>query len=287
MEIIVVDNGSTDDTAAVARAHDAEVLLNQDRRRGFVARSRNIGASGAQGQVLLFIDADMVTPPGYLALALDYYHQGFLGVISFLQTAPRPATWVGRIWESRNHHEHTEPVRTINVSSANMFINRRLFDELGGFDEQLRSCEDRDLAFRVTQSGAQCLRLPGPHLIHLGYDRDLKQLIRKEWWRQGSTLDFALKHKSEFRLWRNPLLSVVHLIGAINAGILMFTAAPLLFGASLLLWAFPSILLTMFKSGNLKGADRLALFMLLFIRWNVAGFALPQQLFHLTRRRPG
>ena len=62
LECIVVDDGSTDDTAAVAPRHGVTVLAT-DGRRG-PAHARNLGARHARGDVLFFLDADVCVHPG-------------------------------------------------------------------------------------------------------------------------------------------------------------------------------------------------------------------------------
>ena len=63
VDVIVVDNDSDDGTAAVAREKGAKVI--HEPKRG-VARARNSGARDADGDVLVFIDADVIVPPNLL-----------------------------------------------------------------------------------------------------------------------------------------------------------------------------------------------------------------------------
>src|SRR5437763_5799980 len=60
VDLIVVDNGSSDDTASIARAHGAQVISEPERRG--VGRVRNVGAAAATGDVLVFVDADVAVP---------------------------------------------------------------------------------------------------------------------------------------------------------------------------------------------------------------------------------
>ena len=68
VEVLVVDNGSTDDTTEVATACGARVVAEP--RRG-VARARNTGAAAARAQVLVFMDADVLLPERALARIAD------------------------------------------------------------------------------------------------------------------------------------------------------------------------------------------------------------------------
>ena len=64
-EIIVVDDGSHDDTAAIADGFAAVTVLRQDHRGAATARNR--GAAAASGKILVFVDGDMRFPPGWVS----------------------------------------------------------------------------------------------------------------------------------------------------------------------------------------------------------------------------
>ncbi|MBN1868076.1 glycosyltransferase [Candidatus Sumerlaeota bacterium] len=287
-DVTVVDNGSTDETVEAARRAGARVVLNPDARRGYVAQSRNLGARESRGKIVAFLDGDMAVPPDWLTRAKEYYDQDFEGVLSFPQRAPDDAAWVGRVWESRNHRDRRRGVSTINVSSANMFINRGLFEKVGGFDERLGSCEDRDLAFRVRAAGHQSIRLPGPRLVHLGCDRNVRELIRKEAWRQSAALQFAVKHRWHLRVWRNPVFSLYHVVLGILFAVAVCLRLPVPALVAAALWLLPTFVLgTFIRTGNLSWPDRARLVFLLWVRWNVAGLVLLARIPSLfSRQRP-
>ncbi|MBN1865935.1 glycosyltransferase [Candidatus Sumerlaeota bacterium] len=281
-EVIVVDDSSTDRTAEIAREHGATVLSNTHRAGGSISRSRNMGAAVSQGDVIVFLDADMTVPPDWLARAKEYFDQGFKGLLHFPMTVPGHAHWVGRVWESR--HQKTPPAveSTVNISSANMLISRAVFDEVGGFDERLRAAEDKDLALRVSRAGYPTLRLPGPELYHHGYERSLIEFLRKESWRQGHTLQLAFKHGMTFRAMRNPLFSFLHLICAAIVTVSVIFLDVAYGAASMGVWLLPSFFLAMRRRrGPLRHFDRFRLFFLQWLRWNVSGVALIGQLLRL------
>ncbi len=152
VEAIVVNNGSTDDTAEVVEAARATSVLRiellQDPRRG-VARAKNLGARHARGRYLVFMDADSWMSPGLLhhvveraaagersasirvvADSRDLLDRGFFGLME----------WGKRIFGIR----------------ANMsWIERSLFERLGGFDERLHQSEDLDLLVRARRAGVR------------------------------------------------------------------------------------------------------------------------------------
>ena len=96
-EVVVVDNGSTDDTAEVASAAGARVLSLPGLR---VSELRNRGAAAATGSILAFVDADHELVPTWAASAADVLQRAEIGAAGALYSAPRRGTWVQRMYGS-------------------------------------------------------------------------------------------------------------------------------------------------------------------------------------------
>jgi glycosyltransferase involved in cell wall biosynthesis len=155
--LIVVDDGSTDDTVAVLEAlHEPKLRILRLPRIGNVARLRNVGASSARGDYLAFLDSDDLWALGKLEAQLQalarsprawsYAEHGLVdadGVKGPLRAGQfHPAC--GRI---------ARDLLTDRTGAAviTWLVPRSLFEQVGGFDESLSLREDLDLALRLAE----------------------------------------------------------------------------------------------------------------------------------------
>src|SRR5262245_48214274 len=148
-EVIVVDNGSTDESAAVARAAGARVLSVPYKR---VGQLRNDAAAIARGALLAFVDADHELTTTWIAAALDVMKPVDVGAAGALYVAPDGGTWVqGTYGALRGRTVGHADVRWLG--SGNLIVRREAFEAIGGFDETLESCEDVDFCQRLRNAG--------------------------------------------------------------------------------------------------------------------------------------
>ncbi|MBI4749067.1 MAG: glycosyltransferase family 2 protein [Acidobacteria bacterium] len=164
-EIIVVDDGSTDDSAAIAQSF-AGVRLIQQPNSG-PATARNTGINAAQGTVIGFLDADDVWPPDKLQTQL-----------SVLDANPETEIVVGQVqlWRlmdatSRRFEPFSEPWASVNVGS--MLIRRSVFDRVGRFDPELRHSEDVDWLVRAREADVKLVNHSEISLFYRIHDTNL------------------------------------------------------------------------------------------------------------------
>ena len=151
-ELIVVDDGSTDDTAGVLGSWAGRLEVIKTRRRG-VSASRNLGAEHACGRWLAFLDSDDLWLPEKLELQLEAYHRQPDFLISHTDEF-----WVRQGVRVNPMKKHAKRGGTIfeyslpmcRISPSSVLIDRELFSRTGGFDEQYRVCEDYELWLRIT-----------------------------------------------------------------------------------------------------------------------------------------
>ena len=137
VETVVVDNNSTDETAAIARSKGAAVV--HEPVQG-IARARNAGARHAQGDVLVFVDADVLVPPALLEAIHDAMSDPSCAG-GGVDVEYRPRRRSMRLYL---HAWRLLALRMRLVQGATQFCRRSAFEQIGGYDEQAWIGEDVD-----------------------------------------------------------------------------------------------------------------------------------------------
>jgi glycosyltransferase involved in cell wall biosynthesis len=144
-ELIVVNNCSTDDTAAVARRFGATVV--DEEKRG-IAIARNAGARIARGDLLVFVDADYRVLPSFLTRLARAYRANPAMVAAGVRVLLEPCD-IDPIARSICHFCLTLLRRFKNMSFGIATFRRACFEALGGFDEGLFCLEDVEILERL------------------------------------------------------------------------------------------------------------------------------------------
>jgi glycosyltransferase involved in cell wall biosynthesis len=149
-EVIVVDNGSIDRSAAIAGRFASRVLILREARRGASA-ARNVGIRAARHPYVAFTDADCVPDPGWLReLVAAATGPDAADLVGGRIVAHAPRSAVETFAASLMDQERAIRVyRPPSVVTANLIVRRTLFDTIGFFDESLRRGQDVDLAYRA------------------------------------------------------------------------------------------------------------------------------------------
>jgi O-antigen biosynthesis protein len=152
LEVIVVDDGSTDDTAAIARRHPRVRLVKLERNMG-LAEARNAGIEEARGDLVAYLDADAAPPPEwpyYLALGLDAKDVGGSGGPNLPRGEDPTGAHVVARAPGGPVHVLTEDDRAEHIPGCNMAFWKIVLVEVGGFDPVYRSAgDDVDLCWKV------------------------------------------------------------------------------------------------------------------------------------------
>ncbi|MGW8301017.1 MAG: glycosyltransferase family 2 protein [Desulfobacterales bacterium] len=151
-ELIVVDDGSNDNTREILGAYGKAITVLQQSNRG-VSAARNRGIAEAAGRLIAFLDSDDLWLPRKLTTQVKFFEENADAVINQTQEI-----WIRnglRVNPKKRHHKFSGMIfeRSLAlclVSPSAVMIKKSLFDAVGVFDEQLPACEDYDLWLRVS-----------------------------------------------------------------------------------------------------------------------------------------
>jgi len=182
-ESILVDNASTDGSAAAARArHPVTRVIDTGRNLGFAAGA-NAGAAVARGDVVVFLNPDARVAPGAIGRLLDALRSTPGAAIAGGGLVDERGRWqpgaarfaplrhllldttLGRLPERGRQ----APYRVDWVYGTFMAVRRDLFTQLGGFDVRyFLYGEDLDLCYRASRLGMRTLHVPSARAVHAG-----------------------------------------------------------------------------------------------------------------------
>jgi hypothetical protein len=222
VEVIVADNGSTDLSAAVARAAGARVVPSAELS---VAAVRNQAASVATGDILAFVDADHEIAPTWTKAAVASLAEDVDGAAGALCVPPPEGTWVQQMYGALRGRTRGRSEVTW-LGAGNLAVRRTAFMQVGGFDATLESCEDVDLCHRLRAAGWRVVADGRLGNIHAGDPATLGGLFRAERWRGRDNLRVTFRAPVAARDLPSVVIPVVDAIaiGLAGAGVLLMPA---------------------------------------------------------------
>jgi glycosyltransferase involved in cell wall biosynthesis len=215
-EIIVVDHGSRDATAEVARARGAATIVH---RGGTIGKIRNLGAGRAVGSLLVFIDADVTLTPAWsseIGRVLPAFASGEQLITGSQCAPPESRNLLLRHW----FQGLAEDPRNTHVGTGHLIVSLEGFRAIGGFDEGLVTGEDYELCARARRMGFRIINDPKLKVIHHGFPSRLGAFIRREVWHaEGDTRSLADLTRSKVALGSIAFAALhVLLVGSLVAG---------------------------------------------------------------------
>ncbi len=219
-EVIVIDNGSTDNTVALACQYTSKVYSIE---RNSVSAARNMGIQKAGSDLVAFIDADVVITQSWIDCFLNHIKE-YLDDLNFItgyQYAVREnSSWIERHWFRFQ--------KDSLLNGGNIITSKQLCERISGFDVKLKTGEDYDFCKRAIAAGVSYREEPGYVAIHEGFPRDLRSFYRRECWHgEGDFFSFSTFIHSPVAL-----IAVVYLVFFI-AGLMLLLSGNI--GAAVIL----------------------------------------------------
>jgi glycosyltransferase involved in cell wall biosynthesis len=150
-ELIVIDDGSTDDTRQALEAHTGPLIYCYQNNQG-VSAARNRGLQMSRGQFIAFLDSDDLWLPEKLAVQFEFFSGNRKALICQTEEI-----WLRNGRRVNPRKKHRKPSGDVFAPSLNLclvspsavMIRRELFSAVGEFDETFPACEDYDLWLRI------------------------------------------------------------------------------------------------------------------------------------------
>ena len=218
-EVIVSDNGSTDNSMEVVKQYEGRLphlrIVDASGKRGR-AYARNVPAQVARGESLAFCDADDEVAPGWLAAMGEALseHDFVACRIDVYKLSP---IWIAKM---RRHSQESglqtrgAPPSLSHAGGGTIAVKRRLHDEVGGFDESLIYQEDTDYCWRIELKGAKLHFVPEA-VMHVRLRDTLMGNYRQAFnWAEYSIL-LRRKHlplSMPKRIWKDGVYTCVNLV---------------------------------------------------------------------------
>lgn len=180
-EVIVVDDGSTDDTQSFLHAYSlGEAPLRCLRQSNLgPAAARNLGFRAAVGQIIAFIDDDAEADPDWLAKGVQYFASDSIAGVegAVIARNDHPATPLDHVVQNLNGG---------SFITCNIFYRRDVLERFGGFDRRFMAPgmpyvrEDSDLAFTVLEAGYSIVFAQDARVFHPVIGKTAKYLLKVE-----------------------------------------------------------------------------------------------------------
>ncbi len=186
LEIIIVDDGSTDNTREVVKSYPVKYIYQENRGP---ASARNRGFRESKGDIVAFIDSDCIAKKDWLKNLIKGFDSSEVGAVAGSYDIANSQSLLSRLIHEEIKWRHSGFKRFIRAfGSYNVAIRREVFEKAGGFDESYRTAsgEDNDLSYRILKAGYKIRFVPDALVAHYHTEnlfKYLKEQYRHAFWR--------------------------------------------------------------------------------------------------------
>ncbi len=233
IEIIVVDDGSQDQTARIVSKFPQVKYILQDNAGPATARNR--GAQIAEQDILFFTDSDCIPEIRWIEKMVVPLQDPSVSVVAGGYGIANPECWLARCIhrEILYRHHHLMPVYPKSFGSYNFCIRRQVFHSVEGFDPEYRfaSGEDNALSYKVLANGHKIYFEKGAIVLHIfptGLKKYLSEQYRHGFWRVKMYRDHPQMSFGDDYTFFKDIAEVPISLGIMAFGILSFVK-PLIF----------------------------------------------------------
>lgn len=199
-EIIVVDDGSKDQTMAIAKNFSGVVFLEQEHRGP--AAARNTGARKARGDLLLFIDSDCMASENWVAeMVKPFGNKEISGVQGRYRTGQKSVIARFAQLEIEDRYDRMRKKSYIDfIGSYAAGYRKDVFLKCGGFDEafSMASGEDPELSFKLAKAGHKMVFNANAVVYH-NHAASLEAYLKQKFWRAYWRVLLYKKHPSKIK----------------------------------------------------------------------------------------
>jgi len=219
IEIVVVDNGSDDGSYEIActitEPYPSDQVVRFD--GSTIGAVRNFGFRLTHGEIVAFLDADSVPDPDWLTMAQEALSsRPETGCVGYAMKRPDPSLpWFVKDWFEVTDGGRNSGTAVVDwVPSFNLVVRRRLFEEVGGFDEELVAGEDFDFGHRLSER-TRVIRSDRTFVDHLGTTDDLASFFRKEYWRGLGTVGLLSLRENRLKVAARLAIPILYVLAVL------------------------------------------------------------------------
>jgi glycosyltransferase involved in cell wall biosynthesis len=205
LKVVVVDNGSTDQTLNLVADMSVEFI---EAPFVYVGAVRNRGVAHLGSELVGFIDGDCTVEPGWLKRAIDTMRSHKADVVGGAGLLPDSPSWVESAWVITDESLGSPVPARMLTGCGSILSTRKAFEDVGGFNEAITAGEDTLLFEAFEAHGFKVIFDPKISAVHLGYPSTLSGFTRRQVWHAS---DYLHSNKGLFRdlLYLGTWLSII------------------------------------------------------------------------------